>query len=137
MLDCQGARVLLAEDNPVNQMVARTMLERAGCHVTVVPNGRVAVEEWLTNRFALVLMDCQMPELDGFEATHAIRERERDGKARVPIVALTANAMVGDRARCLDAGMDDYLSKPFKFGDLAAVLRRWIFTPSHARAASA
>jgi CheY-like chemotaxis protein len=76
-----------------------------------------------------------MPELDGFEATQEIRQREAAGTARVPIVALTANAMVGDRARCLEAGMDDYLSKPFSFSDLAGVLRRWIDTGGGTRAA--
>src|SRR3954471_19928157 len=118
-------------------MVARAMLERAGCHVTVAANGRIAVEECLVNRFALVLMDCQMPELDGFEATHEIRERDAAANARVPIVALTANAMVGDRAQCLEAGMNDCLSKPFNFIDLAAVLQRWIIMPPHAQIATA
>ena len=94
-LDCHGARVLLAEDNPVNQEIARAMLEGAGCHVTIAVNGRVAVEEWRAQPFALVLMDCQMPELDGFEATREIRALEAAGSARVPIVALTANAMDG------------------------------------------
>ena len=121
-----AARVLVAEDNPVNQAVARAMLEGAGCRVTVAANGRLAVEESLRQPFRLVLMDCQMPELDGFEATREIRLRESAGTTRVPIVALTANAMVGDRTRCLAAGMDDYLSKPFKRNDLLTMLRRWI-----------
>ncbi len=124
--DCRGARVLLAEDNPVNQEIARAMLESAGCQVTVAVNGRAAVEQWAAQRFELVLMDCQMPELDGFEATRELRARETAGSARIPIVALTANAMDGDRERCLAAGMDDYLSKPFKRSDLTAVLRRWL-----------
>jgi CheY-like chemotaxis protein/HPt (histidine-containing phosphotransfer) domain-containing protein len=126
VLDCHGAQVLLAEDHPVNQEIARAMLEDTGCVVTIAANGRKAVEETLRQRFALVLMDCQMPELDGFEATRQIRLRESAGSARVPIVALTANAMTGDRERCLTAGMDDYLSKPFKRSDVTAVLRRWL-----------
>jgi len=121
-----GARVLLAEDHPVNQEIAQAMLEDAGCQVTVAVNGRMAVEATLKQCFELVLMDCQMPELDGFEATRQIRARETAGSERLPIVALTANAMTGDRERCLAAGMDDYLSKPFKRSDVAAVLRRWL-----------
>ena len=118
--------MLLAEDNLVNKEIALAMLESAGCRVTVADNGRVAVEEWLAQPFELVLMDCQMPELDGFEATREIRTRETAAQARVPIVALTANAMADDRERCLASGMDDYLPKPFKRSDLMAVLRRWI-----------
>ncbi len=124
-LDYRGAHVLLAEDNPVNQEVARAMLERAGCRVTIAVNGRAAVEQWLAQPFELVLMDCQMPELDGFEATREMRTQEA-GRVRVPIIALTANAMADDRERCLAAGMDDYLPKPFKRSDLMAVLQRWI-----------
>ncbi len=125
-LDCRGAHVLLAEDHPVNQEIARTMLEAAGCRVTVAANGRLAVAETRKQSFALVLMDCQMPELDGFEATRQIRAQAHAGSARVPIVALTANAMTGDRERCLAAGMDDYLSKPFKRSDVTRILQRWL-----------
>ncbi len=125
-LNFGGAAVLLAEDHPVNQDIARAMLEQAGCRVTVAANGRLALEAVLKQDFALVLMDCQMPELDGFEATRQIRAREAGGNTRVPIVALTANAMAGDRARCIDAGMDDYVSKPFKRSDVTAVLQRWL-----------
>jgi CheY-like chemotaxis protein/HPt (histidine-containing phosphotransfer) domain-containing protein len=125
-IDCRGARVLLAEDNAVNQEIARAMLEGAGCRVTIAVNGRMAVEHWLAQPYELVLMDCQMPELDGFEATRGMRTLEAASGARTPIVALTANAMDGDRERCLEAGMDDYLAKPFKRSELMAVLRRWI-----------
>ncbi len=124
--DFHGARVLLAEDHVVNQELALTMLEGAGCRVTVAANGRVAVDTWLKQPFDLVLMDCQMPELDGFEATREIRTQEAAGRTRTPIVALTANAYAADRQRCLDAGMDDYLAKPFTRVDLSAMLRRWI-----------
>jgi CheY-like chemotaxis protein len=102
------------------------MLEDAGCRVTLATNGRKAVEETFKQPFALVLMDCQMPELDGYKATRQIRARETGARKRLPIVALTANALAGDRERCLEAGMDDYLSKPFKRSDVAAVLRRWL-----------
>jgi two-component system sensor histidine kinase/response regulator len=120
-----SARILVAEDNPVNQQLARAMLLRLGYQADVVGNGREAVESMMTVPYDLVLMDCQMPVMDGFEATRAIRERE--GTTRhTRIVAVTANAMEGDRERCLDVGMDDYLSKPFRAGDLQRVLDRWL-----------
>jgi PAS domain S-box-containing protein len=125
-----AARVLLAEDNPVNQEVAVAMLEQLGCSVVRAANGRAAVTHALAERFDLVLMDCQMPEMDGFDATRMLRASGGLG-AQVPIVALTANALAGDRDRCLDAGMDDYLSKPFSFEQLGAALRRWV--PAHAQ----
>ena len=120
-----GLRVLLAEDNPVNQELARLMLEKHGCEVTVADNGALAADALRATpaAFDLVLMDCQMPVLDGFAATARIRAEERPGR-RMAIVALTANALQGDRERCLAAGMDDYLSKPFAESDLCAVLER-------------
>ena len=122
------ARILLAEDNPVNQDVASSMLEMLGCRITIAPNGRAAVEAATTGRFDLILMDCQMPEMDGFTATAAIRRQEATATDRrhVPIIALTANAMEGDRARCLAAGMDDYLTKPFTVAQLYAFLTQWL-----------
>jgi len=107
-----GLRVLLTEDNAVNQMVAVGMLEKAGCTVTVAGNGGEAVDLWRPGKFDVVLMDVQMPEVDGFEATAAIRECEADIGGHTPIVAMTAHAMKGDRERCLEAGMDAYVSKP-------------------------
>jgi len=122
-----GPRVLLAEDSAVNAEIARAVLKAAGCRVTAAVNGRLAVDAWRSQRFDLVLMDCQMPELDGFDATREIRALEQaGGGARVPIIALTANAMEGDRERCIAAGMDDYLSKPFKRAELHAALARWV-----------
>jgi PAS domain S-box-containing protein len=121
-------RILLAEDNPVNREVTLGMLELLGCRVDMVENGRQAVEAVSTQPYDLVLMDCQMPELDGFAATTAIRRHEerRGHVSHLPIIALTANAMEGDRERCLAAGMDDYLSKPFSQEGLRSVMQRWI-----------
>ena len=117
------ARILVAEDNPVNQLVARGMLAKLGYDTEVVANGELAVAALSRQRFDAVLMDCQMPVMDGFAATRAIRERERDTESlSVPIVAVTANAMPGDREQCLEAGMDAYLSKPVTLEGLDAVL---------------
>jgi two-component system sensor histidine kinase/response regulator len=119
-----AARVLLVEDHPVNQRVAALMLRRLGCAVTRADNGRQAVEAVRAAEFDLVLMDLQMPELDGFQATAAIRALGDRG--RLPIVALTANALEGDRARCLAAGLDDYLTKPLLAPELERTLRQWL-----------
>ncbi len=122
-----AGHVLIAEDNVVNQEVAVHMLEGLHCRVTVAGNGVEALAALSRTVFDLVLMDCQMPELDGFAATNEIRRRERNsGGRRLPILALTANAMEGDRERCLDAGMDDYLSKPFTRDRLAEMLARYL-----------
>jgi two-component system sensor histidine kinase/response regulator len=119
-------RVLLVEDNPVNREVSTGMLELLGYHVTVAEDGQQGVAASAIEAFDLILMDCQMPVMDGFTATARIRDREqRTHAARIPIIALTANAMDGDRERCLNAGMDDYLSKPFSQHALAEVLSRW------------
>ncbi len=120
--------VLLVEDNPVNQLVAYTFLTDFGLRVSTADNGRTAVDRVDAESFDLVLMDCQMPDMDGFEATTRIRAREQERKQarRLSIIALTASAIAGDRERCLAAGMDDYLSKPFSREQLASVLRRWL-----------
>ena len=119
-------RVLLAEDNPVNQTVARCMLESLGLVVDIADNGREAVDRAAVARYDLVLMDCQMPELDGFAATAEIRRREQGSENHLTIVALTANALDGDREICIAAGMDDYLSKPLTREQLAATLKHWL-----------
>jgi CheY-like chemotaxis protein len=122
-----GPTILLVEDNPVNREVAAGMLQSLGCAAVSVENGRLAIEATDTAAYDAVLMDCQMPVMDGLTATADIRRREqRSGAARVPIIALTANAMEGDRERCLAAGMDDFLSKPFTQQQLATLLRRWL-----------
>gem|GEM_PF-1660080 len=117
-------RVLLCEDHPANRAVALEMLKRLGCDVEVAEDGQAGVQAWSTGRFDVVLMDCHMPGTDGFAATAEIRRREGAGR-RTPIVAVTALAMDGDRERCLAAGMDDYLRKPVRKHELAAVLARW------------
>jgi signal transduction histidine kinase/DNA-binding response OmpR family regulator len=132
----RGTRVLLAEDSSVNQEVAREMLQFFGCDVAVASNGQEALEALSTAPYDLVLMDCQMPVLDGYAATQIIREKEAHTANTLPpqqpdtrhtlIIALTGHAMKGDRERCLAAGMDDYLSKPFNLNGLLTVLKRWL-----------
>jgi PAS domain S-box-containing protein len=132
-----GARVLLAEDNDVNQLVATELLARAGYRCDPVGNGRLAVDAVATGAYDLVLMDCQMPELDGFEATRTIRQAERDGgRRRIPIVALTANAVKGDRERCLAAGMDAYVTKPLNPKELFETIESHLQAAAPAAAAS-
>jgi CheY-like chemotaxis protein len=104
--------ILLVEDNPINQKVAQRLLEKAGHTVVVAGNGREALDRVFCDPFDIVLMDVQMPEMDGLEATVAIRQSERETGGHVPIVAVTAHAMKGDRERCLEAGMDAYVTKP-------------------------
>jgi CheY-like chemotaxis protein/HPt (histidine-containing phosphotransfer) domain-containing protein len=117
-------RILLAEDNDVNRRLLSTILEKQGHAITVATNGREAVSALGTAMFDLVLMDVQMPEMDGFEATARIRAAEKDTGHHVPIVALTAHALKGDREACLAAGMDDYLSKPVRAVELLEVIDR-------------
>lgn len=119
-------RVLLAEDNESNQIVAKTHLERLGVQVVVVANGQQAIDLLAVEPFDLVLMDCQMPILDGFEACARLRKREEALGTHLPVIALTANAMQEDKARCLAAGMDDYLAKPYTGDSMLAVLERWL-----------
>jgi len=120
-----GLNVLLAEDNEINQMVAKMMLARFGCKVETVENGRLAVEALSRGDYDLVLMDVHMPEMDGYSATSAIRKQEAGFGKHIPIIAMTAKAMPGDRELCLEAGMDDYIVKPVRPDDLYNVLYRW------------
>jgi CheY-like chemotaxis protein len=155
MASSKHGRLLVAEDNPVNQKVAVKMLEKLGYKVDVVSNGKEAVEAVRRQPYTVVLMDCQMPEMDGLEATRAIRTWEQDGSANrstsaqdvhstdgpssagfhIPIIAMTANAMEEDRQRCLDAGMDDFVSKPISSSVISKVLAQWYCDESLPRAA--
>jgi CheY-like chemotaxis protein len=128
--------VLVAEDNAVNQQVAVGMLERAGHEATVAANGREVLARLEKEAFDVVLMDVQMPELDGLETTAAIRDRERATGGHLPIVALTAHAMKGDAERCLAAGMDAYLAKPLQPRELASTIARVLGTPPPAPGAA-
>jgi CheY-like chemotaxis protein len=115
-------RVLVAEDNAVNQRLARRLLEKRGHQVVLAANGREALEAIEAHTFDLVLMDVQMPEVDGLEATAALRAKEAGQDTHLPVIALTAHAMKGDRERCLAAGMDAYLSKPIRHQELDDLL---------------
>jgi CheY-like chemotaxis protein len=121
-----SARILLAEDNPVNQRLAKMVLTKAGYQVEVANNGREAVETYTRapEAFDLIFMDVQMPQMDGMKATKAIRDK---GFETVPIVAMTAHAMQGDKERCLEAGMDDYIPKPVKRELVFEMLEKWVF----------
>jgi PAS domain S-box-containing protein len=127
ILDGSGlaARVLVAEDNPVNQLMAAEMLKRIGCTVDVAGNGREAVEALRARPYDVVLMDCEMPVLNGYDATRQLRAEEAAGE-RVPVIAMTASALKGDRERCLEAGMDDFLPKPVRLQDLRQAVARWV-----------
>jgi CheY-like chemotaxis protein len=117
-------RVLLAEDNPINRRVSVLLLEKQGCSVVVVENGKQVIEAWREQDFDLILLDVQMPIMDGFETTAQLRQIETRTGRRIPIVALTAHAMRGDEERCLEAGMDGYVSKPVRPQELYAALER-------------
>ena len=117
--------VLVVEDNDANRILALRLLERLGYAAAAARNGREAVEAIAKERYSLVLMDCQMPEMDGFEAARAIRQGETAGGERLPIIAMTASATERDRLGCLEAGMDDFIAKPVMIGVLSETLARW------------
>jgi len=119
-----SGRVLLAEDVSTNRLVASSMLKRFGLQVDLAQDGQEAVEKWRQGNYDLILMDCQMPKMDGYAATHAIREQENGG--HIPVIALTANAYEDNRQRCFDAGMDDFLPKPFQSIQLHNTVQRWL-----------
>ncbi len=116
-------RILMAEDNPINQRVGKLILQKAGFKIDLVGDGNEALEAHRSNPYDIILMDCQMPTMDGFEASRQIRLLNQPQPV---IVAVTANALVGERERCLNAGMDDYLSKPFQAEQLIAVVKKWV-----------
>jgi len=122
-------QVLLAEDTEMNRMLVRILLTRMGFEVDEVENGQQAVDALARKRYDLVLMDCMMPVMDGYEATRILRAREAAaGQERVPVIALTASAIAGDRERCRQAGMDDYMTKPFQVDDFTAIVQRYLKT---------
>jgi len=130
-------RILLVEDNATNQVLALALLKKHGFRADVAGNGREAIEALARADYDLVLMDCQMPEMDGFEATRRIRSTAPVRNPRVPIIAMTANAMQGDRELCLATGMNDYIAKPIQSGQLAVVLDCWLFHNTREEAATA
>ncbi|CZF81024.1 Signal transduction histidine-protein kinase BarA [Grimontia celer] len=126
----KGLSVLIAEDHPVNQELINTVLTKLGCKTTIADNGSIAFERFMSNRYDMIFMDCQMPVMDGFEATRKIRQLEVENKLpEVPIIAMTANAMSGDREKCLDAGMTEYIAKPFKQHDLIVLMNSFLPEP--------
>lgn len=122
----RNLRILLAEDNVVNQKLARRLLEKQGHEVAIAGNGREALAALEKDEFDLVLMDVQMPQMDGFAATQAIRQNEAGTRRHLPIIAMTAHAMKGDEERCLEAGMDGYLSKPINAAELLALIEETV-----------
>jgi CheY-like chemotaxis protein len=114
---------MMAEDNPINQRVGKLILQRAGFDIDLVGDGNEALEAHRANPYDVILMDCQMPMMDGFEASRQIRSLK--AQRQPVIIAVTANALVGERERCMNAGMDDYLSKPFQAEQLVAVVKKW------------
>jgi CheY-like chemotaxis protein len=127
IVDKQAYIILLVEDNIVNQRVASSMMLKLGYSVDIADNGRIALDKVHKQRYDLIFMDCQMPVLDGFAATHQIRRMEKKQSAHpVPIIAMTANAMEGDREQCLEVGMNDYLSKPVRINTLKTCIEKWI-----------
>ena len=132
-LSMQGARILLAEDNAVNQIITLKQLEKLGCKAKAVVNGYEVIGALRADQYDLILMDCQMPELDGYEATKLIRNSTTEWYCKIPIIAMTANALKQDKDLCIDAGMDDYISKPVKFDEFASKLEQWLPLPSESK----
>jgi len=118
------ARILIADDNIVNQTLAKRMVEKLGHKADVVANGCETIDALSLIEYNLIFMDCQMPEMDGYQATREIRKGE-NGKSRLPIIAMTANALEGEKERCFAAGMDDYITKPIRLQDLKTAIQRW------------
>ena len=126
----ESQRILIVEDNPVNQRLASLVLQKAGWSYGIANHGGEALELLEKDEYDLVLMDCQMPVMDGFEATRQIREAETVSSKHIPILALTANARTADRDACMAVGMDDFIAKPFKADHLVATVERWLAVAS-------
>ncbi len=122
----KGVRILVAEDNKVNQIITTKYLAKLGCIPDVVENGSEVLNSLKSDQYDLIIMDGQMPVLDGYEATRIIRSHVNETYSKIPIIAMTANALKGDKDICLDAGMNDYLSKPVKFDEFTEKLSKWI-----------
>jgi CheY-like chemotaxis protein len=122
----EGVHVLIAEDNLLNQKLALKMMEKLGCRADLAGNGREALRMIERDRYDLVFMDCQMPDMDGYEASAIIRRREKESGGHLPIIAMTAHAMTGDRDKCIKAGMDDYISKPIRREEILQAISRWV-----------
>jgi len=131
----EGVHVLIAEDNLLNQKLALKMVEKLGCRADLAGNGREALRMIEQGRYDLVFMDCQMPDMDGYEASAIIRRREKESGGHLPIIAMTAHAMTGDRNKCMEAGMDDYISKPIRREELLQAISRWVQKGEPARTA--
>jgi CheY-like chemotaxis protein len=121
-----GRTVLVVEDNKINQQVAQGRIEGLGYRVILASNGQQALDRIKENTVDIVFMDCQMPVMDGFEAARRIRKMEKQGRRKLPIIAMTAHALAGDRDACLQAGMDDYIAKPFRTESLEEILKKWL-----------
>lgn len=123
----EGTKVLIAEDNEMNLKILKIILDKNGFQYEIAQNGIEAISKYMSGIFNLILMDCQMPEMDGLQASQRIREFEtKENKKRITILAMTANAMKGDREKCIESGMDDFIAKPFKSQDLLCILNKWI-----------
>ncbi|AFM39704.1 CheY-like receiver domain-containing protein [Desulfosporosinus acidiphilus SJ4] len=118
-------KLLIVEDDEINRMVMEKIAIRKGWEVLLAENGEVAVDIYQKLEFEVIIMDCQMPILDGFKATRAIRQLESNSGTHIPIIALTANTLEGDREKCLNAGMDDYLTKPIETNDFYTIVEKW------------
>ena len=128
LFNAHGARILVAEDNAVNQLIAVRMLEKLGARADVAGDGNEVVDSLRNAPYDLVLMDCQMPVLDGYETSRLIRNSKTVTFREIPIIAMTANAMNGDREKCLEAGMNDYVTKPVRLADLSVAIEKWLTT---------
>ena len=124
-ISLRQVNVRRVEDHPTNQKVAEKMLSKVNCKVEIAENGKIAVEKMTQNAYDIVFMDCQMPIMDGFESTMIIRALGDSSKRTVPIIAMTANAMQGDREKCLNVGMDDYITKPVKLKTMQEVIKKY------------